>query len=105
LVACGPLLLFDAVFGWSGIENRPLALLLGTAMTVVGFFLLRFLFRNRHVVHDAAVCYVMPDGKDPDYFANCQCGWLGLPRTDCDAAFAEARKHTTNVRPEVETQS
>ena len=42
-------------------------------------------------------------GVPPYYVARCDCDWVGTCYDDsADPAFAEARTHATEVRPEVE---
>jgi hypothetical protein len=79
--------------------------LIGLAWTIVGAFALTLLLRKRAVTHDAVIMYVTQGGQDPYYFANCECGGNDGPEDDPELLFAAARKHTTNVRPEVETRS
>jgi hypothetical protein len=88
----------------AGVDQRVLIGPIGATLIAFDIPFLRFLIKNRRVVHDAVVGYATPEGKDPSYFATCECGWFDGP-DDRDALFVEAGKHMANVRPDVETKS
>jgi hypothetical protein len=103
-LASGPILFLSAVLGWGEWENASAVALIALAWTILSVFILTLLLRNREVTHDVVVMHVSPDGQDPYFSASCECGWHRGPEEGPEVLFAEARKHTPNVRPEVETR-